>query len=802
MFRALLAVLFCSAAACASAQGPRSWQDHISINYCNSVTKLGSKIYGSNYNGIIYFDEKDFEDILKKEKTPKRLNKINGLSDVGIRVLRANPYNDRLLVIYDNSNIDVIDINGTVTNYPDFKLKTMSAKKIINEVTFDRQYAYLACGFGIVLFDTEKLEIKETYFIGEAGGNIDVHQVAVTDTQLFAATAVGMKSCRYKALSPNNFRNWKSDTLNVPQGPYNGVLNVDGKVICSYSHFLKTEEKGRDTFFVYNTAGQLVKYAPLAEHGHTTLRMGPVQGKLFGVLNLHGIIVRDVHTGVNINYVSTFNGEVDYGTVRDAYFGLDHTKNYSYWTADSRFGLHQTYGYYPFYPQAKVEVNGTNRNFVSMIDLYDGIVGVAPASIDETGFAHYMTEGINVMKDNQWSYMRVINPSDNQPALDVTSVLIDRKDKTRVWASSNDNGIFEFVNGKLTATYNAADGVPELIYYDQGVEKGRETRSQGLTQDNAGNIWFANSEQKKLLSVLKVNRINNKREYKSFEFENGPFTRKVFVDRNNLVWMLHQREGGITVFRHGNFSNPVPEFNYKKLTNEVGKGNLQSNSVYAIAEDKDGKIWIGTKKGISVFYNPAAIFTSGNYDSQPIKIVQDGNVELLLGDETVTSIVVDGANNKWVGTFTGGVYCFSPDGIRQLYHFTANNSPLYSDFIIDLKYDEATGDVYIGTELGLQSFRSTIVEGAEDYTNAYAFPNPVKPGYAGTVLVRGLLDNSIVKITDSAGNMVWETKSTGGQIEWPVTNLGGERVTTGVYLVYASTADGGVKTVTKVLVVN
>jgi hypothetical protein len=236
---------------------------------------------------------------------------------------------------------------------------------------------------------------------------------------------------------------------------------------------------------------------------------------------------------------------------------------------------------------------------------------------------------------------------------------------------------------------------------------------------------------------------------------------------------------------------------------QVGEGNLGSNSVYCVAEDLDGRMWVGTAAGIRVFYNIGSIFsTSSDIDAQPIKIVQDGNVELLLGAETVTDIKVDGANNKWVGTASGGVYCFSPDGMKELFHFTKENSPLYSNSIVSLNYDDVTGDLYIGSEKGLQTFRGIVISGSEDYSSFYAFPNPVRPGYAGTVLLRGLIDKSVIKITDVAGNMVWETKSAGGQVEWPLINLSGARVQSGVYLIYATTATAEVKALTKVMVMN
>ncbi|MBL7931586.1 MAG: hypothetical protein JNL60_06785, partial [Bacteroidia bacterium] len=320
------------------------------------------------------------------------------------------------------------------------------------------------------------------------------------------------------------------------------------------------------------------------------------------------------------------------------------------------------------------------------------------------------------------------------------------------------------------------------------------TMCSGISSDKDGNIWFSQARIKEYLSVIKR---NGQLETYSFDQSRG-YSRKTFVDKNNYVWVLHEDGGGITVLNHSNFKKA----DYKVLTNNPGEGNLQSKEVFSIAEDKDGKIWVGTAEGISVFYNSAAIFGTGNFDAQPIKIVQDGNVELLLSKEAVSAIVVDGANNKWVGTMQGGVYCFSPDGLKQLHHFTKENSPLYSNTVLDLAYDEVTGDVFIASDAGVQSYRGIIVVGEEKYSDVYAYPNPVKPNYPGSVLIRGLMDNSIVKITDESGNMVWETKSTGGQIEWPLQTFAAARVTSGVYVVYASTTNGEFKAATKILVIN
>jgi len=502
------------------------------------------------------------------------------------------------------------------------------------------------------------------------------------------------------------------------------------------------------------------------------------------MIDQFGFKVTDVNTGELKNYVTTFNGSTNI-LITDGYFGKDFSGNYSYWCADLLLGLYQTYSSFPYYPQNKLNRNGIHKGLVSNIDVFDGKLALSPSYVENAGGSSYTREGINVYNNSEWTYNED-RDFDGSDIVDICHVLIDRKDKTHMWASSWFSGLLEYKDNKLVAVYNHSNSaIPEIAP--------KRARTSGLAMDKDGNLWISGSDSKNYLTVYRKNGV-----FQNYEFDAPRFIRKIFVDKNNYVWILHERDGGITVFKHENFLNPQ----YKLLTKEVGSGALESNAVYSIAEDKDGKIWVGTTEGIRVFYNTSAIFNTSGFDSQPIKIVQDGNVELLLGKETVSSIVVDGANNKWCGTESGGVYCFSPDGLKQLYHFTKDNSPLNSNNVVEMNYDEVTGDIFIGTDLGVQSFRSTIIEGDEVYNNVYAYPNPVKPNYTGSVLVRGLVDKSVVKITDVSGNLVWETKSDGGQIEWPVTTLSGARVTSGVYIVYAATTDGEQKALTKVLVVN
>jgi hypothetical protein len=372
--------------------GPYSWQDHLSFNTANSLTKRGPYVYASNYNGLVKVHFNEFE--------TERINKITGLSDVGIRLVRANDYNNKVMVVYDNSNIDILDESDHVKNYPDLKLKTLSGKKIVNEVFFNGNYAYLACGFGIVLFDMVKMEVKDTYIIGAGGNNLEVYQITMTDSLIYAATPSGLYKANYKTKILNNFNNW-SHAAPLPVGPYCGVIGVSGKIIAAYSPF-KTDNSilGKDTMYIFeNNAWS--RYLPF---GNTSpiRKLGFVDGTIFSVFAQFGPLAWDISTSGFHNYITSFNGEN--ANIQDMIFDFDKTDVRSYWLADQFNGLYQTYGYHPAYKQNRVWVNGTNKSTVSNIDIFEDKVAVSPSYPDEAGGTNYLQEGINVLKDGNWSY--------------------------------------------------------------------------------------------------------------------------------------------------------------------------------------------------------------------------------------------------------------------------------------------------------------------------------------------------------------------------------------------------------------
>lgn len=736
------------------------WKDHLSYNSCNTVAKVGDDVYVSNGTGLVKYKISD--------GSIETISKINGLSDIGISLLRYNPYNGVLLIVYENANIDVLR-GDELTNFSDIKAKTLTAKKDINEVTFKNNLAYLSCGFGIVVFDTDKLEVKDTYLVGPNGSYTNVYQVETTDTTIFAATDIGLlKANKFTLL--NNFQNWKLVT-GIPAGTYNGIVTYKNKIVANYSPYTQNATMNKDTLYNYDGVSWS-KYS-IKPFPYIIKKLFPTTNKNYlSVVENYGLEIYDVNEVPSVKVNAYPFGGVD---VKDVF--PDFSAG-TYYIADRISGFIISKGNAAFFPNYKINVNGTHSNLVNNIDIYEGIVACSPIKIDETGVAQFSPEGLNIYDGSEWSYWR--DPAADS-VFDYCYAYVDRKDPNRVWTSSWYHGLLEYRNGKVVNVFNslnsAIPSLPSFFWH----------RVAGLSMDEDGNLWIGGSDVQNFLTVRKANGT-----FQNFNFTGpAPFIGRVLADKHGQVWVTFPRSGGvigmhngtlystsagIAVYKNNNFAAPGPG-NSKFITLSEGQGKLPDPYVFGIAEDHDGQIWVGTSKGVAVFYNPENIFSGGNYDAQQILITQDNHVQILLETEKVTAIAVDGGNRKWIGTEASGVYCFTPDGQSQIYHFTAENSPLFSNLVHDIAYNGKTGDVFIGTDQGIQSYRTEIVDGEKENCNAvHAYPNPVKPAYNGNVYVRGLMDQSVVKITDINSNLVWETKSTGGQIEWGLKNIQGKKV--------------------------
>jgi hypothetical protein len=407
----------------------------------------------------------------------------------------------------------------------------------------------------------------------------------------------------------------------------------------------------------------------------------------------------------------------------------------------------------------------------------------------------FTIDGVSIYSNKEWSIIKGNQGTvDLDSMYDALNVIVDPVNPKRAYVSTFSNGVIEFYNKKPLTVYGLNNSSL------QAITTGRNNVwTNGMAFDKDNNLWVTNVGVDVPLSVKMTNGT-----WKSFNFSSilgKPYVFQLLIDKNDQKWFIIPGGGGLVVFK-GGISDVPTAANTKLLTVTEGKGNLPSPAVFSFAEDLDGEIWIGTDQGVAVFYNPESMFSGQNYDAQTIKLEQDGNVQLLLQTETVTAIAVDDGNRKWIGTANSGVYLMSADGTKQIQHFDEKNSPLFSNNIKSIAIDHKTGEIFFGTAKGIISYRGDAIEGLENFTDVYAFPNPVKDNFTGPIVIKGLVNNTIVKITDISGSIVSELTSLGGQAIWDAKNFKGEKVSTGVYMVFCTNQDGSQKIATKILVIN
>jgi len=253
-------------------------------------------------------------------------------------------------------------------------------------------------------------------------------------------------------------------------------------------------------------------------------------------------------------------------------------------------------------------------------------------------------------------------------------------------------------------------------------------------------------------------------------------------------------------FNHGSSIDNSGDDKWRYFRQGKGNGNLPDNNVLSIAKDKSGFIWVGTNKGIGIIQCPQDASNQQSCEAILPIVQQDNFAGYLFQNEMVQSIAVDGADRKWIGT-KNGVWLISADGQKIVYRFAEDNSPLLSNDVKKITIDQQSGEIFFATSKGICSFRSTATEGGSSNENVQVFPNPVPPGYNGTIAIRGLVNNAIVKITEMDGRLVFQTRALGGQAIWDGKDYKGRRISTGVYLILISDDSRQEKAVGKIVFV-
>ena len=741
-------------------------QKNIAIN--KSVYALAiaqQQIYANikeNYN-LIRYDSED--------TSVHTYSTLDVLNDRQIVHMAYSEEAKRLILVYENGNIDLMDLKDNVQNIASLKQSNLKNKEVKN-IFVDGHMAYLATGFGFVTVDMQEGVIRDTYQL-----DTDVQAIAVRNGVVYIGTNSGLYYSTDKNM--HLMANWERQS---------GVSNSYTQMFVFDGHVYAVQY---NSLFRINDDAQ----------GLTRLATGV---KYASLLNGQMVYVTDLEVCI---YES--DTQIQHIALEYPWNSLSYA-NGTYWASEGADGLKG----YKLADNTFVETVGSIHPNSPVRDLsyrmqYVGNRLLVAGGIN-TPYAIFYPPTAMYLDDDKWTNLdeeTYLQDYANLRHRNMTHLVQDPADSTHHYVSGYRTGLYEYRNGKFVALYNS-DNSPLQQIEENGKPLGLNyVGCTGLQYDEDRNLWIMNQQTDTIVRILQPSG-----KWLSLYYDeiNGIETPEDFLFTTSGVKFLISRRmsgRGFFGFQTNNTLNSVRDDKHtlrSRIVNQDGTV-YTPDEFYCMAEDLDGRVWCGTQLGLFVINDPTTFFDN-DFTFEQIKISRnDGSnlADYLLSGVPITCIAVDGANRKWIGTNSNGLYLVSADGQELLQHFQSDDSPLPSNNIQCLAIHPQTGTVMIGTDAGLCSYVSDATEAEEALRgdNVVAYPNPVRADYRGPIAVRGLTMDGEVKICTSTGQLVWNGTSNGGTFTWNGTNKRGQRVASGVYHVIANTSDGKKAVVSRIIVI-
>ena len=767
------------------------WQAHFSYNTIVDVVEGGNKIYAASQNAIFEYDELSLE--------LNTITTVNGLSGEDITTIYYSEVYQSLLVGYetglieiysetDRSVLTIVDILDKVNITPD--------NKRINHFYENEDLIYISTDFGISVYDLERLEFGDTYFIGNGGAQITVNQTTILNNEIYAACSNNNGIKIADLTNPNliDFQQWQT----IQPGNFITANSLNNKVYSIRNDRVLFEIDGGNNNQLF------------------TLDSLPLD---VDIANSNLIISTDSAVFVyneTIQLLNTYQPNVDFDT---GFTSATQLSDFVYiGTADLgvlRIQISENFNYTAVLPNGPLfnnifRLNAETRTTWATNGDYNQDLNPSPIR----------RSGISYLVDEEWNSI----PFDSVlGAKNLSEISTNPFNPNQVFISSFQDGLLELNDFESTILYNDTNsGLESLIL--PGAPNFFSIRVSATEFDRNGLLWSITSKIDRALKSYDPITGN----WQGYDFssliedplngELGFFDLE--IDNNGTKWI-------------GSYSNGLLAYNESISDSPLRNINTESQGVppfarfSALALDNSNQLWIGTTKGLRVLFNTTGFYDDPNPEVDQIIFLEDGIPKELLEGQAISDIEVDGSNNKWVGTADSGVFYFSPDGQTTIYQFNTDNSPLPSNRINDISLDSNNGIVYIATDKGLVAFKAGGSGPKETLEDAFVYPNPVRPEYDVLgfnnlndinkgIKVSGLTEDVNIKITDIEGNLVAEAQSNinqrsssagynfaidGGTAIWNGKNLANSVVRTGVYLIMISDLDSFETKVLKVLIV-
>lgn len=744
------------------------WKSYLPYGEVTSIATDGTTFYCGTNSSFFTYNRTD--------GSLTGYNKETGMHDVAISKVGYDALTGKTIIAYTNSNLDLFK-NNTFTNIPAIKLSQQTGDKTIYDITILDGEAYLSTGLGLIVVNLDKEEIKESISFYDSTLAASVASTTADNTYLYAATSVGLFRVAKNSAFIQNYLSWtKLDNV-----AYNHI-SASGNVIYASK---------KDSLFELNAAGTPVFKEKItypvshldAEYNgsgvwisavDTTIGVSASVGKGFGLLRKEdGSRADSFFTTYPSKIIQLGNGEIWYGDESDYRFPKIHGLR-------KKTGVNTSEAYFP---------SGPITNGSQDVSAYNGDFYVAHAGKSENWAPIYSRANFSHYTNGRWDNFDYV--SDNWEFCNFVRILNDQN-TGKLYSLSFYAGLYERDPDGTVKTYTGPD------YFSEFYSNSGFYMASGLALDQAGNLWMTNYAGNNELVV----KTYDDKWYKmrSIDGNIAHSAVDVIVDDYGLKWFVAVNNQGIVVYNDNGTIENTADDTYRVYKAGDGAGNLPDNNTLSIAKDKDGAIWVGTSNGIG-------IISCGDQALDPsqcqayLKPYQDDQFAgYLFQGQTIEAIAVDGANRKWIGTHNG-VWLLSADGGTIISQFTVDNSPLPDNNILRINIDPVTGDVYFSTAQGLIAYKGTATDGGTtNADNLFIFPNPVPTNFNGMIAIRGVADNSDVRITDIAGQLVYRTKANGGEAVWNGMDYTGHKAQSGVYLVFAVNKDGTQKTTGKFII--
>ena len=747
-----------------------TWQDQMNLSRCVDVAvsvELGL--------ALVAVETGVFAMTLDGQGQPtgeiQRFGKAQGLSRADVSRVALSHDPAYAIVSFSQGTFDLIriDVDGTLTDVVpvnDLADAGLVGNKEPHRLVVEGHRLLVCTDLGVIEYDLEAVEVRDTWKLQSGEMDLSIRSVGLRGERWWVATQSGLWSAPVGSAFPGNPATWTLSGLD-------GADLVD-LVVTGAGDLLSIEQReGPDAVWRLGEAGSVEEVSVGFEEEWVRLA---VDGNHVWASTSFGVVQWNPDGSAGPLRVQVGNVFLQPRGLAGHPGGL--------WLANAHSGVLRIdqdgeafVG--PFAP------NGPRSNDCVRMDAWNDRLWLAAGGIDGAGVPLYRQEGFSGRKGSWW---RTIAPPDGEAGgagvQDVMDVSIHPLTPELATFGSLEEGLVDIRETEVEAYWNPSNSP---LDWNANWQEPR-CAVPALDYDRLGNLWLINEGTETPLHLRDAEG-----GWHVFELEGlDASTRfwKLLATQADQVWMVLGSGEGVAVLSTGGTPSDPSDDDFRILGQ--GDGGLPSGFVYAVEEDLDGEIWLGTLQGPAVFYQPSGLFGPDPIDAQQILIEQDGNYQLLLETEIVQDIALDGGNRKWLATINSGVFLVSPDGREQVAHFTAENSPLPTDEVYDITIDQSNGTVYFATPNGLTSFSGTATNfvselGGEDLS---VFPNPWRPEYPPTVTIDGLAFGSEVHIVDAAGRRVRRLDSAGGRAVWDTYDDEGRPVPEGVYFALAGEAVG------------